>query len=478
MQKNRIVFTLLVAIFLAGCQTGDNIASVNYAYVDIFLTDVADKNITIVFTNERDTDVSLPPVIVDTTLKNEVYPPEEHVDTFNYIPNEIRNFEPPELIEQSGDFDPSQQSLYKEWLVGDRYNWNVHSDFAAGGGTSRAATLEKQLTVWGRTINIWVEDGEFESGKIDAAELEYIASYVGNIYASVVDIAKEPWGTHSASNLIPSDQPLDIVLMNFNKDTRPYGTIGYFWSRDNYRKSTYKDSNEAVVILVDTETYYLGTKQYVLSTIAHELTHAINFYQRYVLMGSEHQFATFLNEMTAVMMEDVVAKQISHNSVSSEYTNWLRAPLYHCDFAKWGACGDSYSVAGSFGAFLLRQYGIDFYKALLGMGGSSLDVLHKALSPYNNEGLGLALRNWGASIAMFPSSDAPEGFGYPARSDNGVELEAFDGNVYKQYRNLPDSSPSVLEAHAHFPFLRRTTDYIYEETFLVPEGVSVSVVVQ
>jgi hypothetical protein len=106
-----------------------------------------------------------------------------------------------------------------------------------------------------------------------------------------------------------------------------------------------------------------------------------------------------------------------------------------------------------------------------------MDALATALKNYG--GLELALRNWGASIAMFPATTAPKGFGYPARfNDNGFNLEAFDGNAYRQYRNLPTSSPATLAPNAHFPFLRKTEKNIYNESFVVPTGVSVSIVVK
>jgi hypothetical protein len=442
-----------------------------------------DKDITIVFTNEGSTQVALPSISIDKALKNEIHPYEddeesqEEIDTFNHIPDIIRDFEPAEFIEQS-DISLNQLPLYaKTQSVGNKYNWNV-----ALGTPIRSATLQKQTKVNGRTVNIWVEDNEYSSSKISSAKVNEISSSVGIIYASVVSIAGEPWGTHRYTNVIDSDQPLDIVLVNFDNNKQPWGTVGYFWSRNNFKKSTYSDSNEALAIFVDTETYYLGSngKSSTLSTIAHELTHAINFYQRNILTGNSNAYATFLEEMTAVMMEDVISSKISYNDVSGRYTYWLKTPLYQQDFANWDGEVSSYAVAGSFGAFLLRQYGIDFYKTLLRESGSSLNTLDAAIKKYNNDGLTKALRNWGASIAMFPAATAPKGFGYPARdNDNGFNFEAFDGSTYKQYRKLLTYSPSSLAPHAHFPFLRKpTASYTYNEQLKVPSGVSVSIVVK
>jgi hypothetical protein len=274
---------------------------------------------------------------------------------------------------------------------------------------------------------------------------------------------------------------LDIVLVNFDNNKQPWGTVGYFWSRNNFKKSTYSDSNEALAIFVDTETYYLGGgdgKGSTLSTIAHELTHAVNFYQRSIVLSSSNAYATFLEEMTAVMMEDVISSKISYNDVKGRYADWLYKSLYERDFTKWEDDSESYDVAGSFGAFLLRQYGIDFYKTLLRESGSSLTTLDAAIKKYDNSGLIKALRNWGSSLAMFPAATAPNGFGYSA-NNNCFSLEAFDGDYYKQFRKLPTSAPPSLLAHGHFPFLRKpTASHKYNEQLKVPSGVSVSIIVK
>ncbi|MDR3177408.1 MAG: hypothetical protein LBT96_00335 [Campylobacteraceae bacterium] len=499
------------------------------AALSVSIANIPNKEVTVVYTNEGTTSVNLPSIPVDTTLKSDLYNGEyrekfyefkepdfmgdnlpELININNLNPNQISQLKawlaknplynnyslvnslstlseedteefyefrepdfmmdnPPELIE-SDDFSTSQTPPLKAWSVGNPRTWKVHSDYSP---INRQTTLKKQLTVGGRTINIWVEDSEYANGRMNDAKINYIASNVGTVYANVVKAAGEPWGARKASNLISGDQPLDIVFFNSG------GSIGgYYWSRNSYTGYS-STSNEAVVVFVCTVGTG-GSEKFMLSTIAHEITHAINFYQRYVLMGSSNDYETFLEEMTAVMMEDVVAGQISYNYTMYGYINWLNIPLYHCDFTNWGGCsGSSYSVAGSFGSFLLRQYGIDFYKTLLRTSGSSTDALDKAIKVYDSGGLKKALRNWGASIAMFPAAASPKGFGYPARfNDNGFNLSAFDGNTYRRYRKLPTYSPSTLAPNAHFPFLRKATGDVYNDSFIVPKGVSVSIVVK
>jgi hypothetical protein len=436
----------------------------NSVNLDVSMANISSKDITIVYTNEGSEYVTMPSIYIYQLLKNEVYPYDEEYNEkfYEFKEPDFMMDNLPELIE-SDDISLNQTPSFKVWSVGSKYSWKINS--CCGGG-ARPSTLRKQVIANERTINIWVEDSEYNSGKMSAAKIDYIASNIGTVYTNVVKIAGEPWGTHGYSGLIASgSQPLDIVFFNSG------GTVGgYFNPHNDYIGS---DSNEAVAIFVYARLDDVST----LSTIAHELTHAINFYQRYILMGSNNYYETFLNEMTAVMMQDVIADKISLNVASGRYGSWISAQLYQQDMTDWKY--SSYNIVSSFGSFLLRQHGIDFYKTLFRTNGSSMDALDNAIKVYDSGGLAKALRNWGASIAMFPAATAPKGFGYPARvNDNGFNLEAFDGNAYRQHRKLPTSSPATLAPNAHFPFLRKTEKNIYNESFVVPKGVGVSIVVK
>ncbi|WP_204277729.1 M30 family zinc metallopeptidase, partial [Enterobacter hormaechei] len=69
-------------------------------------------------------------------------------------------------------------------------------------------------------------------------------------------------------------------------------------------------SNQSLSLYVDSETIYLGGNDglnTVISTLGHEFTHMANFYQRGVLHGSQYMYGTWLEEMTAMTMEDVLS---------------------------------------------------------------------------------------------------------------------------------------------------------------------------
>ncbi|MDR0408069.1 MAG: hypothetical protein LBH45_04040 [Campylobacteraceae bacterium] len=458
----------------------------SYASLNVALSNVANKEITVVFTNEGSTDVSLPSISVDTSLGKEINIEDDSKKIIHFE----REFDFEQLLKR--DFFANQnqrfRSISPNYVIGNTKTWWMKPYEIFDG---RATTLKKQITSSGRGINFWVEDSEFANNKVTDEMLDNIAGGFNDIYPDIVALAGEPWGTHQYSNLlIESDQPLNIVLANFDKDGEAYGVVGYFWNINNFLDTNelpYK-SNEALVLFVDTETLYLGNNGILdtLSTMAHELTHAIHFYQRSVVM--EDSFDTFLNEMSAIMMEDILASKIDayYNSVESRYHSWLRDKTYNCDFTYWkegyycdGKSVKNYDVAGSLGAFLLRQHGIDFYKNLFKTRSNtsgnerakSLNILDRSI----NGGLGRALQRWGASIALFPQYTSPAGFGYPELNKEGFYLKAFDGN---NIRKLPTSSPSTLKANGHFPFLRKTSGNTYTESFTVPPNVSVSVVVK
>ncbi|MDR1555264.1 MAG: hypothetical protein LBS39_04465 [Campylobacteraceae bacterium] len=483
-----------------GVWRAKNTHASSYASLNVDLSNVANRDITVVFTNEGNNDVSLSPIAINVSLKREIQG-NEFSESFDEIVHFEKRVDVNELLKQSSHASQNQKLKSispKVWYVGNKTTWIIEP---YGIVENRTATLRKQANSNGRTINFWVEDGEFEIGKITDTMLDTIRDKFSNdIYPYAVSLAGEPWGSHAyLSDFISGDQPLDIVLVNFDKDNTPHGVVGYFYGLNNFL--SVPRSNEAIVLFADTETLYLGGTDGVfgtLSTMAHELTHAINFYQRDVLHENDN-FDTFLDEMSAIMMEDVLGSKIDsvYSDIDGRYSSWLAngdKAIYNCDFTIWedgrycsGKSIYNYSVAGSFGAFLLRQYGIDFYKRLFKTNGSSsinnyrlksVDILDRAIKAYNSEGLGRALQRWGAGIAMFPVNVSPNGFGYPELNESGFYLRAFDGNLYASKRRLPASSPSILEAHGHFPFLRKTTSSTYKETFSVPPNVSVTIVVK
>lgn len=492
--------------------------------VPVYLTNLKkNQPVTLVLTNQRPTSTILPKDLVlsdpyDYPIQSSVRQSEtadapaglQNGDTaqhHNQIPSIVRNFDPAPVLKEAGKqgkIVPNfAQSPSLAYVVGHVRDWIV-SDANDNLSTRTAVLARQDRAADGRIVNFWVENTEYGPGRItDSIINQYATRFTlqpGSIYSIATQIAGQPWGNHRYSDLIDASQPLDIVFVNFDGNSKPYGLMGYFWAVNNFVKSAdptsqYANSNESLSIYIDTETAYLGGTLGMneqLSTLAHEFTHATNFYRRVVrkdaAMDSEansYDYQTFLEEMTAVMMEDVVSVTAvpGYNAtINGYYPNWMENMYYNCNLADWRMSNDcfSYDVVGSFGSFLLRQLGIDFYQDLLNDFTSveSIAVLDHAIAHAGGTDLATALQRWGSTIALLPST-SPAGFAYPKRAnDRGLTLQHIDGSWYTHLRRFPRYVPVNLEGFAHFPYQRfADVNGVYAETIAVPANSSVSMVV-
>lgn len=361
-------------------------------------------------------------------------------------------------------------------------------------GSGRNTTLKKAVTLSdGVVANIWVETTEAADGKVSTAHVDQLASSfagAGGVYDMLKNIGGPLWGPHTYPELLSgSGRPVDIVVLNFDKNGVPYGEVGYFYSIHNFYKTYHPESNESISLYLDAETLYLdGTAgmRIITSTLAHEGMHMSNFYRRGVSMGPTYQYDTWLEEMTALMLEDSVASRIDP---SYSIIRDVRFPQYHkfgsynCSlltFVGVGAPCDSYAVNGSFGGFLLRQMGMPFFRNVLSQATTdSKGALENAIKTYRSgSDVGTELRKFAvASIAALPAGSAPLGFALPARLEGGYSIPVIDAEAYKSLRSLPTSVPPTLKGLANFPVLRKGISGTFEEVVRVPPGTSLSVVI-
>lgn len=352
----------------------------------------------------------------------------------------------------------------------------------------------------GTVVNLWVEASELGPSRITAElaqRMEDKFAAPGGIYDLLVRTGGPLWGEHSYNELIAgSGQPVDIFLVNFDGNAKPYGVIGYFWGMNNFKKDAGDRtwSNESLSLYLDTESLYLdgesGVKQ-IATTMAHEGMHMQNFYRRSVKMGSKYAFATWLEEMSALMMEDWASFNIdpSHNAIRDTrfpyYLAYNGAGSYNCLLSEWTPMGvncESYALNGSFGGFLNRQLGLDFYQALLNSTGieDSTAILEAAIkSKRPDSGMGQELRRFSATAAgVIPLGAGLAEYSMPARSEGGFSLPAIDpSSLGRDKRALPQAVPDWLRKTGSFPLARPNVKGTYTETVRVPAGTTLSVVV-
>ncbi len=257
--------------------------------------------------------------------------------------------------------------------VGATKSW-YHTD-----GSTRPATLRKQMTATdGTIVNVWVEDSQYNIvNGIDSTIVDDLGAAfagTGKIYDLLTGIGGAVWGANThPDTVLPAGQPIDIVILNFDGNGAPGGTVGYFWGLHNLLKTARFAQQRVDFAVPGQRDAGLGGAtgmKAMKMTMAHEGTHMQNFYRRAVKMGTAYAYDDWLEEMTAMQMEDFLSFSIdpTYNAIRDvRFPDFYRYSGFNCPlltFTGGGTC-ESYSVSGSFGGFLDRQLGLPFYKDLL-----------------------------------------------------------------------------------------------------------------
>lgn len=468
--------------------------------IDVSIAGLRNSNVTLILTNETNSDVVMPAIPMTSVVAQSVMLPSANaayktdqatsvIDTFNR--KGWKDIPLTKAVKVSANHvsgAASDPSAPRFSIIGDIRTFNDEND------KPRTTSLQKQFVMPdGFVIQFWVESSEIGSFKMTPSVINQIAesfASTNGIYDMLKNTGGPLWGPHAYSELVAgSSNVLDIVLINIKNDNQPIGLVGYFYSLNNFKKSVIPTSNESLSLYVDTESIYLGGEEGIKRakmTLAHEGMHMSNFYRRGIKISQSHQYDVWLDEMTAMMMEDAVGDTIdpSFNAIRDvRYPNYLLTKSYNCPlmtFTGFGAVCESYSVSGSFGGFLLRQMGMPFFKNLLDSTVPTSEAVVQAsiIKSRPDSSLGRELRHFAvAAIPGLELSAAPAGFGFPSRVDDAYVIPSINSKSMMKYRLLPTSSPQILSAYASFPVVRNGVSGTYSTTVRVPKGASLSVVV-
>lgn len=369
-------------------------------------------------------------------------------------PRAIRGFPgqfdgPP--IERAGDIaaldaiEPSALS----WNVGDEDTLEASAGELTAEVVATASQDDWSLYVWHRI------DGSggnpvtpVPSEAIDEITSAFLdPANATDIFDLVTGVFGFPWGVSDATNFIAVDRrDIHILLYDIEGDGVPTNgsarTVGYFWAKDNYLATAYggtPDSNERLMfyldaaLLADTGADSAWDRDdfwpnEVISTLGHEFQHMVHFYQRNVVRGEASEYDTWLNELMSMAAEEVISRSTKidgprgvNATTGSAGTGPLysgRMPEYNRTGATTGLVGWNYSdvlpeyaASYSFGAYLIRAFGFDFFTTL------SRSVDPDTVVDYDLEAVARAastvsgtditkqelLRRWG--VAMFVSDD-------------------------------------------------------------------------
>jgi hypothetical protein len=296
---------------------------------------------------------------------------------------------------------------------------------------------------------VWVDPTAQSSGKVSSAAVTAFTDTMcgsngaSGGYAQLSTLLGDAWGVTQFSNLIPDSplQDINIVIVNAPAST---SWAGYFYGGNDFKAGTsanlVANSNEALVFFINADAVQID-QQYTLSTLIHEATHMVNFYQRYIKNNLDHD--TWLEETSAMMSEDIISPTVIKNANGTPYNKvaQYRLPSYMLsggavDYVDWPTLADAssnYDLGASFGAYLNRRYGLSIYKQLVttacndavGTTGTSFTCLDSLIKARGGNGFADEFAHFGASVfAAVAPGTAPSFLGYPARTDGGYTLAA------------------------------------------------------
>ncbi|MBB6478952.1 M30 family zinc metallopeptidase [Spirochaeta isovalerica] len=385
------------------------------------------------------------------------------------------------------------------------------------------------------TLSIWVADESWVTGgskndlitseMITALASSFLIAGPGNdIYDWVTGIYGEPWGDQPYPYLLPlaAADNITILLYDIDNDDADAitngGTVGYFWSKDNFKYNAISDpgSNERIMFYIDSSMFAhaddLGPWEVadswpstVISTLAHEFQHMIHFYQKQILNGISSSTDTWINEMCSLVTEDFLSNKlnvtgprglINAGDAGNYPIDEGRLPLFNYwnenSFMIWDY-NDSdlvlrdYSSAYAFGAFLARNYGgAALFQQIVQSSFTDENALVNAVNTINSTNLDFKdlLVAWGEAAIHTSDTTYTPGYNTGAyfTSDlNGItyNLGSIDLNNYDPQIFFYDSNWVMQEMGPGTNILYKAGSNLTGEqswNLIVPRGVTVTTV--
>ena len=256
-------------------------------------------------------------------------------------------------------------------------------------------TARRVVTDGTMTVALWVADQAWgtcseclRQEMVDAFADQLLRPGAGNdIYDWVTAIFGAPWGPHDHDFLIPPEYGDEIHVVIYDVE----GVGGYASLVDAQLRDpdsshiAVRYSHERLLFVVDAPR--IGRAEGAswevtdpgpaskLYTLAHELQHTIQYYQKSVKHDFEPDLETWINEMSSEMAEDFVSERLMTGSgqrglpyddptagepgnrrgelPTYNYYNYLQASTWEFDRPLYRY----YSINYALGAYLARNYG-------------------------------------------------------------------------------------------------------------------------
>ena len=365
-----------------------------------------------------------------------------------------------------------------EVITGARRSW-VDTAAAEPKGYATSARLSCP-TATGRQVVIWADDSALTRGIVNPSALAAISATLCGSNGAVARMSRligNVWGPVSDSVLIRDGVSdlldINVVIISAGKD-QPWA--GYFAGRNTLLKSVLQDSNEALAFFINADQME-GKLEYTQSTLIHELTHMVYWYERTVARDALPN-DTWLEEMAALMSEDILTPALVSDANGQAYRpiTAFRLPAYissggGLNLVNWAPlerASPYYSMAAAFGAYLNRQYGLAIYKGLVkdcNVIVDSWSCLDTVIKNNGGKGVDEEFNRFGLTVFGLADGNGPSArYSFPTRVDEGYVLAGVNLSSFSRYR--PGRSPSAVtwSTGTHSYFVEKTNISIFSFT--------------
>ncbi len=373
------------------------------------------------------------------------------------------------------------------------------------------ATCRFSNTIDNKALNVWVENKYWDEtsdiystpkypinqSMIDALSNKFLKTDKDDIYHWITNIFGEEWGVSSRAEAIDSNNKgfINILLYDIDSDENQDGlsnggVLGFFYGRDALKSSAMQYSNECLIFYLDAPffAYYSEddvewriTNRYpaqIISTLAHEFQHMINFYQKLIKVNTNSSTESWLNELCSMVAEDFVADKLgvdgprgvkSSNPASIPKNFEGRLPLFNGfnseNVTMWHEGGDvlkSYSTSYAFGSYIARNFGGAklFNEIVKGNSYVNYQAVVSAVNKMSGKDFSFLalLREWGASVILSDHIISRVGLKYNngdrwyESTISGTTYRLGSINLYNYMYTDFDEGPYFLECSENINF--------------------------
>ena len=301
------------------------------------------------------------------------------------------------------------------------------------------ATARNVTTADGLTLIVWVGDANWGScvdcvgqSIVDTVANAFLRDGASNdIYDWVTAILGPPWGPHGRADVIAPEHANQFHILLTDLDG---GATGVFSPRNKYLRAVEPASNERIMLYLDApklkDPDAISGERRRISTIAHELQHAIHNYRKRVLWDVRSE--TWLNEMASYVVQDLLSNKIMASrprevayddpTAGSPGNPNGRLPVFNSnndlDVTDWDRSDTQKHRAVSYalGAYLARNYGgAALFRDIVQNGKIGVEAVEAGLQAQGYTiSFGDMLTNWGVATILSDNEDASLPFRYNA----------------------------------------------------------------